>query len=36
VTNYGLAAAITVMLFVFVAFLVILQIRFTRLFQETE
>lgn len=36
VTNYGLAAAITVMLFLLVAFLVVMQIRFTKLFQEVE
>lgn len=36
VTNYGLAAAITVMLFIFVAFIVILQMRFTKLFREVE
>ena len=36
VTNYGLAAAITVMLFVLVAAMVIFQIRFTGLFREVE
>lgn len=34
VTNYGLAAAITVMLFILVGMMVLIQIRFTRLFQE--
>ncbi len=36
VTNYGLAAAITVMLFVLVATLVIFQMRFTNVFKEAE
>lgn len=35
VTNYGLAAAITVMLFVLVSVMVLAQIRFTKLFKET-
>ena len=34
VTNYGLAAAITVLLFVLVSLMVVFQIRFTKLFQE--
>ena len=36
VTNYGLAAAITVMLFILVALMVIIQMRFTNLFGEVE
>lgn len=36
VTNYGLAAAITVMLFVIVAIMVIFQIRFANLFGEVD
>ena len=36
VTNYGLAAAITVMLFLLVALMVIFQVRFTRLFREAD
>lgn len=36
VTNYGLAAAITVMLFVLVAGFVLIQMRFTKLFKEAE
>jgi ABC-type sugar transport system permease subunit len=36
VTDYGLAAAITVMLFVLVAALVILQMRFTNVFKEAD
>jgi ABC-type sugar transport system permease subunit len=36
VTNYGLAAAITVMLFLLVSLMVIFQARFTNLFQEAE
>lgn len=36
VTNYGLAAAITVMLFILVAMMVIFQIRFTNLFREVD
>ena len=36
VTNYGLAAAITVMLFVLVAGFVLIQMRFTNMFRETE
>jgi ABC-type sugar transport system permease subunit len=36
VTNYGLAAAITVMLFIFICAMVMLQIRFTHLFKEVE
>ncbi len=36
VTNYGLAAAITVMLFILVATMVLIQMRFTRMFQEVE
>ncbi|MCK6579470.1 MAG: ABC transporter permease subunit [Anaerolineae bacterium] len=34
ITNYGLAAAITVLLFLLVSVLVIVQLRFTRLFKE--
>jgi ABC-type sugar transport system permease subunit len=36
VTNYGLAAAITVMLFLLVAGLVIFQMRFTNLLRDVE
>lgn len=36
VTNYGLAAAITVMLFLLVSLMVIVQVRFTNLFGETD
>jgi ABC-type sugar transport system permease subunit len=36
VTNYGLAAAITVMLFIFVSMMVIFQVRFTNLFKEAD
>jgi len=36
VTNYGLAAAITVMLFILVALMVLFQMRFTNLFGEVE
>lgn len=36
VTNYGLAAAITVMLFLLISFMVIIQARFTNLFREAE
>lgn len=36
VTNYGLAAAITVMLFLLVALMVIFQMRFARLFKEAD
>ena len=36
VTDYGLAAAITVMLFLLVAAIVVFQLRFTRIFQEVE
>ncbi len=36
VTNYGLAAAITVMLFLLVSAMVILQMRFTKIFKEVE
>jgi ABC-type sugar transport system permease subunit len=36
VTNYGLAASITVMVFVLVAFMVMFQMRFTKLFHETS
>jgi ABC-type sugar transport system permease subunit len=36
VTNYGLAAAITVMLFILVSIMVIVQMRFTRLFREAD
>lgn len=36
VTNYGLAAAITVMLFILVAVMVIFQVRFTQMFREAE
>lgn len=34
VTNYGLAAAITIALFVFVCIMVIIQLRSTRIFQD--
>ena len=36
VTDYGLAAAITVMLFVLISIMVIFQARFTNLFKEAE
>ncbi|HEX3052795.1 MAG TPA: ABC transporter permease subunit [Aggregatilineaceae bacterium] len=36
VTNYGLAAAITVMLFVLISIMVIFQVRFANLFREAE
>ncbi len=36
VTNYGLAAAITVMLFILVSAMVIIQMRFTKIFKEAE
>ena len=36
VTNYGLAAAITVMLFILVSVMVIIQMRFTRMFREAD
>jgi len=36
VTNFGLAAAITIMLFVLVSMMVLGQVRFTRLFREVE
>lgn len=36
VTNYGLAAAITVILFILVSMMVLFQIRFTNLFKEVE
>lgn len=36
VTNYGLAAAITVMLFILVSALVIIQLRFTKAFKEAN
>jgi arabinogalactan oligomer / maltooligosaccharide transport system permease protein len=36
VTNYGLAAAITVMLFILVSVLVIFQLRFTKIFKEAN
>ena len=36
VTDYGLAAAITVMLFVLVVGLVLIQMRFTNVFKEAE
>jgi ABC-type sugar transport system permease subunit len=36
VTNYGLAAAITVMLFVLVSIMVMFQMRFTKLFKEVS
>jgi ABC-type sugar transport system permease subunit len=35
VTNYGLAAAITILLFTFVSIMVIAQLRLTRVFEET-
>lgn len=36
VTNYGLAAAITIMLFLFVSMMVLIQVRFTNIFKETD
>jgi ABC-type sugar transport system permease subunit len=36
VTDYGLAAAITVLLFVLVSAMVIIQMRFTKIFKEAE
>ncbi|MBN1565772.1 MAG: ABC transporter permease subunit [Anaerolineae bacterium] len=36
VTNYGLAAAITVMLFLLIAIMVVFQARFTNLFREVD
>lgn len=36
VTNYGLAAAITVMLFILVCAMVLFQVRFTQLFREAD
>jgi ABC-type sugar transport system permease subunit len=36
VTNFGLAAAITIMLFLLVSVMVLGQVRFTNLFRETE
>lgn len=36
VTNYGLAAAITVMLFILVAIMVLVQTRFANLFREAD
>lgn len=36
VTDYGLAAAITVMLFILVAVMVIIQMRFTNMFREAD
>jgi ABC-type sugar transport system permease subunit len=36
VTNYGLAAAITVLLFLLVSVLVIFQLRFTKIFKEAN
>ena len=36
VTDYGLAAAITVVLFIIVSIMVIFQIRFTKLFREAD
>ncbi|MBN2305384.1 MAG: ABC transporter permease subunit [Anaerolineae bacterium] len=36
VTNYGLAAAITVMLFFLISMMVVFQVRFTNLFREAE
>jgi ABC-type sugar transport system permease subunit len=36
VTNYGLAAAITVLLFILVSAMVIIQMRFTKIFKEAE
>jgi ABC-type sugar transport system permease subunit len=34
VANYGLAAAITVVLFLFIAFMVLLQVRYTAIFEK--
>ncbi|MCL4876418.1 MAG: ABC transporter permease subunit [Anaerolineae bacterium] len=36
VTDYGLAAAITVMLFILVSLMILFQIRFTNLFRDVE
>ena len=36
VTNYGLAAAITIMLFLFVSLMVLIQVRFTNIFKESD
>lgn len=36
VTDYGLAAAITVMLFILVSAMVVIQLRFTRMFREAD
>lgn len=36
VTNYGLAAAITIMLFLFVSMMVLIQVRFTNIFKEAD
>lgn len=36
VTNYGLAAAITTILFLFVSSLVLIQVRFTKIFKEAD
>jgi len=36
VANYGLAAAITIIVFVFVALMVVVQVRSTRIFAEAE
>lgn len=34
VTNYGLAAAITIMLFIFISIMVVIQVRATNIFEE--
>lgn len=36
VANYGLAAAITVVLFLFIAFMVLLQVRYTAIFEKAN
>jgi len=36
VANYGLAAAITIMLFTVIAVFVVIQVRFTKMFQEAD
>jgi ABC-type sugar transport system permease subunit len=36
VTNYGLAAAITIMLFLFISLMVLIQVRYTNIFQGAD
>jgi ABC-type sugar transport system permease subunit len=36
VTNYGLAAAITIMLFIFISIMVLIQVRATNIFEEAN